>query len=258
MKENIRELYKYRWLLQQLVNRDLKVKYKRSVLGYAWSLLNPLLMMIVISIVFSYIFRFDIENFPIYLLCGQVLFTFFSESTSMAMNSIIQSAGLIKKVYIPKYIFPLSKLMSSFVNLLFSLLAVVIMLIVTKTPVTWTILLFPIPLFYLFCISLGVGLFISVLATYFRDMVHLYAVFIQALMYFTPLFYPIDAVPASVQLAIKFNPMYHIIDYFRNIVMYGTLPSFRDNVVCILFSIISLLIGYITFKKKEKDFLLYI
>ena len=117
---------KYKTLLGRLVQRDLKVKYRRSVLGYLWSLLNPLLMMLVMSIVFSYMFRYDIPNYPIYLITGQIMFTFFSESTTMAMGSIIGNASLIKKVYVPKYIFPISRVLSCFVTLLFSLVAVVI------------------------------------------------------------------------------------------------------------------------------------
>ncbi|MEG2174395.1 MAG: ABC transporter permease, partial [Oscillospiraceae bacterium] len=127
---------KYRTLLQRLVQRDLKVKYRRSILGYLWSLLNPLLMMVVMSVVFSFMFRFDIPNYPIYLITGQIMFTFFSESTTMAMNSIIGNAALMKKVYVPKYIFPVSRVLSCFVTLLFSLVAVVIVMVVTQTPVT--------------------------------------------------------------------------------------------------------------------------
>ena len=165
--KGLRGIYRYRWLLQELVNRDLKVKYKRSYLGYLWSLLNPLLMMVVVSLVFSHVFRFNIDNFALYLLCGQVLFNFFSESTSMAMNSVLQNAGLIKKVYIPKYILPLSKIISSFVNLLWSMLAVLIMFIFYRIPFYPTTILSIVPIIYVFIIAYGVGLLMAVLATYF-------------------------------------------------------------------------------------------
>ena len=258
IKRQIKNIYKYRWLLQQLVSRDLTVKYKRSVLGYLWSLLNPLMMMIVLSAVFSHIFRFSIENFPIYLLCGQVLFTFFSESTSMAMLSIIQGAGLIKKVYVPKYILPLSKILSSFVNLMYSLIAVIIILIYYKIQIHWSILLFPIPLIYLFMMSLGMGLMLSVAATYFRDVIYLYGILIQAWTYFTPLFYPIDMVSETIQFYIRLNPMYQIITYFRDIVMYGTIPTLQTNLICIAYSVTFLLIGVLVFRKHQTKFLLYI
>lgn len=253
-----KNLFRFKWLLEQLVVRDLKVKYKRSYLGLLWSLLNPLLMMIVMSIVFSRIFRYNIENFPIYLLCGQVLFTFFSESTSSAMSSIIQGAGLIKKVYFPKYIFPLSRVLSCLVNLMFSLVAVLIMIIFSGVRLSFTMLLFPVPIIYLFIFCLGCGLIMSVAATFFRDMLHLYAVALQALMYFTPLFYPIEALPENVQFFIKFNPMFHYIRYFRNIILYDTVPSLRENMMCIVISLVALLLGLAVFKRFQKNFLLYI
>ena len=157
LRAQLEKWRKYRTLLGRLVQRDLKVKYRRSVLGYLWSLLNPLLMMVVMSLVFSYMFRYDIPNYPIYLITGQIMFTFFSESTTMAMTSVLGNASLIKKVYVPKYIFPISRVLSSFVTLLFSLAAVVIVMLATRTPVTPVIILFPLPLVYVLLFSVGVG-----------------------------------------------------------------------------------------------------
>lgn len=122
---------KYRPLIRELVTRDLKVKYRRSVLGYMWSILNPLLMMLLQTLVFSYMFRFDIPNFPLYLICGNTLFNFFNESTNMGMGSVLGNASLIKKVYVPKFIFPISRVVSSFVNLLFSLAAILLVMLIT-------------------------------------------------------------------------------------------------------------------------------
>lgn len=173
LRAQLEKWKKYRTLLGRLVQRDLKVKYRRSVLGYLWSLLNPLLMMVVMSVVFSYMFRYDIPNYPIYLITGQIMFTFFSESTTMAMTSVIGNAALMKKVYVPKYIFPISRVLSCFVTLLFSLAAVVIVMLATRTPVTPVIVLFPLPLVYVLLFSIGVGLILSVLAVYFRDTTHL-------------------------------------------------------------------------------------
>lgn len=256
--EYLREISKYSWLMEQLVSRDLKVKYKRSILGYFWSLLNPLFMMAIMSIVFSYVFRFTIEKFPVYLICGQVLFTFFNESTSMAMSSIIGGAGLIKKVYIPKYILPISKVISSFINLMYSLIAVVLILICFKIRFSLTMLLFPLPLIYLFVFSLGVGLVLSVAATYFRDVIYLYGILMQAWTYLTPLFYPIEALDKSVQKIVLMNPMYYIITYFRDIIIYGKMPSLEINLICIFYSLASVLIGVIVFRKHQKNFLLYV
>lgn len=166
---------KYRALINQLVMRDIKTKYRRSILGLLWTVLNPLLMMAVLSVVFSYFFsRYgEVENFPVYLLCGQVIFNFFNESTSIAMGSIVHSGELIKKVYVPKYLFPITKVISSGVNLLASMLALVIVMVVTRSRVTPTILLAVLPLFYVLLFSTGVSLFLSAAAVSFRDLMHL-------------------------------------------------------------------------------------
>lgn len=254
----IEGLKKYTFLLSELVSRDIKVKYKRSFLGVLWALLNPLLIMIVMSVVFSHVFRYSIENFPIYLLSGQILFSFLSESTSSAMTSIIYGAGLIKKVYVPKYILPFSKICSSFVTLLYSLLALLVIMIFFRVEPTWNMLLFPVPLFYLFIMSTGIGLILSVCATYFRDTVYLYTVVLQALMYLTPIFYPVDALPQNVQILIKLNPMYHLVTYFRNVLIYGITPTLQTNIVCFVFSFGALLLGLAVFKKHQRNFLLHI
>lgn len=258
MKKYIHNFLKYKDLLKELVFRDIKVKYRRSFLGILWSLLNPLLMMIVITIVFSTLFRFSIKNFPIYLLTGQVLFNFYSEATSMAMTAITGNGSLIRKVYIPKYIFPVSKVLSSFVNLLFSLIAIVIMIMITKVKITWVILLFPIPLVYVLVFSIGVGLILSALSVFFRDMLHLYGVVLTAWSYLTPIFYPADIIPNKYKFFIQYNPMYYIIECFRDIVLYGRAPSLKLNIICLLFCISSLVIGTYVFYKKQDKFILYI
>ena len=249
---------KYKALLGRLVQRDLKVKYRRSVLGYLWSLLNPLLMMLVMTLVFSYMFRYSIPHYPIFLITGQVLFNFFNESTTMAMDSIINNSALIKKVYIPKYIFPLSRVLSSFVTFLFSLAAVVIVMIFTKTPFTPAILLFPIPLLYVLVFSIGFGMILSVCAVYFRDTRYLYSVLIMAWMYLTPIFYPLDALPAVLQPFEKFNPLYSFIECFRDIILYGQVPTCLNTFISISWCCLVLILGIVIFKRKQADFILYI
>ena len=249
---------KYYDLLIALLLRDIKIKYKRSILGFAWSILNPLLMMIVMSIVFSTIFKTDIKNFPMYLITGQVIFSFFSEATNTAMTSIISNGGLIKKVYIPKYIFALSKVMFSFTNMLFSLVAVVIVAIATKLPITPAILLFPLPLIYVFIFSLGVGLLLASYAVFFRDLLHLYGILLLIWTYLTPIFYPITILPENVKKIIMFNPMFVYIDNFREIILYGKVPSLSSNLLCICYSLIALLIGTLAFRKTKDKFIFYI
>jgi len=258
LKNYIVNFINYKELLFELVSRDLKVRYRHSVLGYLWSLLNPLLMMAVVSIIFSHMFRFDIENFPLYLLTGQTLWGFFSEATNTAMSSVMNGSSLIKKVYLPKYIFPVSRVLSSFVNFLFSCIAIVIMLFISGVKSTWAILLVPLPLFYLFLFTMGVGLILSIMATYFRDMLYLWGVLCTAWMYFTPIFYPVTQLPEYAKKLIVWNPLYHILKNFRTIILYGENPTWRNHIICFVFSTLSLLVGLVIFKKKQNNLILYI
>ena len=248
----------YQPLLKELVSRDLKVKYRRSFLGYLWSLLNPLLMMVVMTVVFSYMFRFEIPNFPLYLICGNTLWTFFNESTTMAMHSVLANGALIRKVYVPKFIFPISRVLSSFVTMSFSLVAILIVMIFTRVPFSYTMLLFPIPLFFLLLFSMGIGMILSALSVFFRDIVHLYGVLTLAWMYLTPIFYPIAALPEEVAGIVKCNPMYYYITFFRDLVLYGQIPEASMWIWCIASSLVSLLLGLGIFRKLQKNFILYV
>ena len=258
IKPYFNKFWKYRELLLELVKRDLIVKYRRSYLGYLWSLLNPLLMMIVISAVFSYVFRYNIPNYSIYLLTGQILYTFVNEATSVSMLSLINGSALIRKVALPKYIFPLSRTLSSFVNLLFSLLAIVIMLPITHTKIRWTILLFPIPLLYILVFAIGMGLILAILAAYYRDVEHLYSVVLTAWMYFTPIFYPVDILPRYAMTLMRFNPLYHYIQMFRQIVLYGQVPELHSHLTCIGISLLFLAVGLAIFKKYQDRAVMYL
>lgn len=252
------EHLRYIWLLEELVKRDLKIKYRRSILGYLWSILNPLLMMIVLTIVFSNLFKFDIPNYPLYLLTGQLLFSFFSDATLQSMNSIVTGASLIKKVYLPKYIFPVSRILSSFVTMIFSLLALVIVMIVTDSSFYITLFMLPLALLYIFIFSLGAGLILSVLVVYFRDVEYLYNVFLTVFMYMSPIIYPITIVPDWIKNIILLNPMTSYVDFFRDCVMYGQWPPFQLHCICITWSLALLFTGIWIFEKKQKEFVLYI
>ena len=252
------QLKKYKPLMNELVVRDLKVKYRRSFLGYVWSLLNPLLTMAVMSYIFSYMFKSDIPNFPLYLICGQTLWGFFNESTNMAMYSVLSNGSLIRKVYIPKFIFPISRVLSSFVTMSFSLVAILIVMIFTGVKITPTILLFPIPLLFLLIFCMGIGLVLSALSVYFRDITHLYGVLTMVWMYATPIFYPVEALPAEVAKVIGFNPMYHYITFFREIVIYGTVPAAQRWLRCIVSCVVAFTIGLMVFRKLQRNFILHV
>ena len=254
---------KYRALINQLVQRDIKTKYRRSVLGLLWTVLNPLLMMTVLSIVFSYFFsRYgDVENFPVYLLCGQVIFNFYNESTSIAMGSIVHSGELIKKVYVPKYLFPITKVMSSGVNLLSSMIALVIVMVATRSRVTPTVLLAVFPLLYVLLFSTGVSLFLSAAAVSFRDLMHLYSVVTTAWMYLTPVIYPmsiLDGAPKWAVFIINANPLTAFIKIFRAVVLDGVTAPWILHVQSIVWCVIALVIGSLVFKKSQDKFILKI
>lgn len=248
----------YAYLLQNLVSRDITTKYRRSVLGILWSVLNPLLMMLVITMVFQHVFRSDIENFPIYYLTGSLIFNFVVEATNGAMMSILGASSLIKKVYIPKYIFPLEKTIFALVNMLFSLIAVVIIMFFQRFVPSWTIILIPIPILYTFIFCIGLGLILASLNVFFRDISHLWGVFTTAWLYLTPIIYPMNSLPNAVQQIVKLNPLYYYVDYFRQIVMYGTVPNLTTNAVCIFLSLTFLAFGIIIFKKTQDKFILHI
>lgn len=245
-------------MLNQLVIRDLKVKYKNSVLGMLWSLLNPALIMIIMTIVFSQLFKFNIEYFPAYLLSGNIIFNFFSMASSASMTSVIANGSLMGKVYIPKYIFPLSKVCFEFINTLISLIALILVIIITKVPVDTSIIFTFIPLTYIFVFTVGVGLFLASIAVFFRDTVHLYSVILTAWMYMTPLFYPIEIIPKQFLFLIYLNPLYYFVECFRSTVLYMKFPSLELNLVCISFSFIALALGLLLFYKKQDKFILYI
>lgn len=249
---------KYHFLLQDLVARDFKLKYRRSILGFLWSILNPLLMMLVITAVFSNMFKSDIQYFPVYYLCGYLIFNFVVEATNGALTSIVQSGYLIKKVYIPKYIFPLEKTTFALVNVVFSFAAVLLVILITKMPIQPTILLIPIPVFYAFVFSTGLGLILASCNTFFRDTGHLYSVWTTAWMYLTPLFYPLESIPESIQKFIFYNPLYYFVTLLRELVIEGRMPDPAMHLTCICFSLLFLLVGLFIFKRSQDRFILYI
>lgn len=254
----VQQFVQYKPLMHELVVRDLKIKYRRSVLGYVWSLLNPLLMMAVMTVVFSYMFRFDIPNYPLYLICGQTLWTFFNESTNMAMHSVLVNGALIRKVYIPKYIFPISRVLSCFVTMSFSLLAILIVMLFTGVPFSFAMLLIPVPLFLLLVFCMGIGMVLSALSVYFRDIVHLYSVLTMVWMYVTPIFYPISALPEEVAQYITLNPLFHYISFFRELVLTGSVPVAATWLNCVISSVVAFAVGLWSFHRLQKNFILHI
>ena len=252
------QILKYKYLLSELVKRDIKIKYRRSILGMFWSVLNPLFFIAITYVVFSTIFKSSIKNFPLYAMTGQLIYSFFVESTTVAMTSIIGNGSLIKKVYIPKYVFPLSRVLSSFVNTGFSLIALLIVIIITRAEIYWTYILIPIPFIFIFIFSVGVSLILSSLAVFFRDIIHLYSVFTTMLAYLTAIYYPITIIPINLQKYFLINPIYRFINYFREIIVYGRVPSVSETLLCFFISLVTLIIGIYVFERKENEFILFV
>jgi len=249
---------KYRFLIQQLVSRDFKSKYKRSILGILWSFLNPLLTMIVQYLVFSNLFRFDTPYYPVYLLCGIVIFNFFSEACGMTLSSIVGNASLITKVYVPKYIFPLTRVVSSFNNLLIALIPLFIVALASGLYPTKAYFLLPFVLLCLAAFCLGLGMLLSAAMVFFRDIQFLWGIISMIWMYLTPIFYPESILPREVAILLKGNPMYYFIKFVRTCMMEGISPEPIMYVQCALFALGMLLVGAFVFKKTQDRFVLYL
>lgn len=258
MKKYVENFLRFKPLLSELVVRDVKIKYRKSVLGVFWTLLNPLLMMLVLSIVFSNLFRFGVENYPVYILSGQVIFNFFSESTSSAMTSILNNAQLIKKIYVPKYLFTLARIASSIINIMASFSAMLLVMILMRMELHFTMFLAIIPLLCLIILSTGVGLALATITVKFRDIMHLYSVFLTALTYLVPVIYPISLLENSpfVHKVVSLNPLTIILTMFRDLVIYGTIPSVISFVMAIVVSVMVLCTGLVVFYKNQDKFIL--
>lgn len=258
-RDRINTFLKYKDLLGQLVTRDIKLKYRRSFLGYLWSVLNPLFVMMIMTIVFSAMFKRDIENFPVYLLTGKALFDFMTTATTQAMTSVTGNAALLKKTYVPKYIFTLSKVTSCMVDFLFSLGALVIVMLVTRAPFYWTFILFPMVCIQIYIFCCGLGFFLAQLNVFFRDIQYIYHAVITAWMYLTPIFYPIESLPEYVRIFVKAcNPLYYYVAQFRDVIYYGQVPGFRILIGGWLIAFVMLAIGLFFFKRNQDEFILYI
>lgn len=256
---------RYSFLTKQLVIRDFKIKYKRSVLGILWSLLYPLLTMAVMAVVFSQMFKFNVEgvNYLVYLLTGLVMFNYFSEASMGAMSSVVANFQLINKVYIPKYIFPISKVLFVGINFLLTLIPLLLMILVTgsgdtKCVINIYYLLLPYAFLCLFMFTLGLGFILSTVSIFFRDMFYIYGILITLWTYLTPLFYDLSMIPQNIRGFFELNPLYIYIDFARTIILHAQMPSMMSFIMCAVTSIIILVIGMVVFKKNQDKFIYYV
>jgi ABC-type polysaccharide/polyol phosphate export permease len=253
--EELRSIIKYRHLLTQFVRRDILTRYKRSVLGVAWTMLNPLGTMLILTIVFSRAFGGSQPGYAAYVLSGLIAWNFFAQSTNAASLHLVWGGSLIKKIYLPRTIFALSATGTGLINLLLSLAPLLIVMLIVGVPVRPTILLTPIPVIFLVMFALGLGLLISTIAVYFTDVVEMYAIILMAWMYLTPIIYSEEILPEMYRLwIVRLNPMYHLVELFRAPLYEGRVPSAAEFLISGSIALVTLLIGWLVFTRNADEF----
>ena len=253
--EEFRELTRYRDLVKHLIARNIKTRYKRSALGILWTMLNPLLMMVVLTFVFSEIFKSSIvsRSYSAYALAGLLLWNFFAQTTTGAMSELIWGGGLLKRIYLPRAIFAASALGTSLVNLLLSLIPLFIIIIVTGVPIRAVALVLPGPIILTAMFSLGVALFLSRIAAYFHDVMEMYQILLTAWMYMTPIIYPKEIIPNHFRWLFKINPMYHLMEVFREPLTVGRMAGPKTWAAATVASLLTLLFGWWFFSRKADE-----
>lgn len=264
IKNIVANFRKYSFLMQQLISRDFKVKYKRSVLGVIWSLLYPILMTAVMAVVFSQMFRFQVAgvNYLVYLMIGNVMFSYFNEASNSAMTSVVTNFPLMTKVYIPKYIFPLSKCLFVGINFLLTLIPLLFLILFTGSGETrcvinfWYLLL---PYVFLcgFLFTVGVGFILSTISVFLRDMFYIYGIIVMIWNYVTPVFYDISIIPTVLQPIFRLNPLYMFINGAREIILFGRCPATGDLIGMTAYAIVFVALGALIFKKNQDKFIYY-
>ena len=241
------------FLLEEIVKKNFAAKYKGSVLGILWSVLKPLLVMILLTIIFSTLFRGNIDNYPVYFLSAKCIFDFFSGATNVSMMSLKNNIFILKRTAAPKFVFIVGGIISEFINFIITLIILIFVMIVTKAPFhLFTSIIAIIPIISLIIMISGVGLILSVLCIYFSDIQHLWGVITYMIMYASALFYPMEIIPEPYHKYMILNPVFWVIDQFRHLVLWGTMPNMLNMINLVLLSAIILVLGVIVFKKYEK------
>ena len=255
MRQNpLLECVQYREVLRNIISQDLKVKYRRTILGYVWSLLNPLLQLLVLSVVFSHLLgRFGVENYAHFLFSGLLAWMFFQQSMSMGAISLLQNENYIKKIYLPKLIFPLSKLCLRGIDFTFSLLALTVIAWVGGFALRWTFVLVPLAAGLLFLFTLGLSVVAAILTVYFRDVEYFLSIFMQMLYFLTPILYPLSSLPEAYRPWIQLNPLYAQINLFQQLIYFGRVPSGAEWAMAAAGSAVSMVMGLFLLRAFEDD-----
>ncbi len=251
--EELRELFNYRNLVAQTARRNIVVRYKRSVLGIAWTMLNPLGTTLILTFVFSTVFGGG-ASYAVYLLSGMVCWNFFAQGTADCMAQLIWGGSLLKRIYIPRTVFAVSSITTGLVNMVMAMVPLLIVMLVTGIYPSWSMLILPIPALFLACFALGVGLIMSTLAIFFADVTEMYGILLTAWFYLSPVLYPKNILPARYAWVIELNPMFHLINLFRAPIYTGTIPSLSDFLLSGGIALVTLLIGWVVFSSKVDEF----
>jgi ABC-type polysaccharide/polyol phosphate export permease len=252
--EELRGLWLYRDLILQLVRRNIVARYKRSVLGIAWTMLQPLGMMVVLSLVFARLFQ-TLESYPVYVLSGLLAWTFFAQTTTAAVHEMVWGGQLLSRIYVPRTVFATSAIGTGLVNLLLALVPLMAVMVALGTPIRWTIVVLPYAMLMLAAFSLGVGLLLSTWAVYFPDVAEMYQVVLVAWMYATPIIYPQEIIPESYRSWLfNLNPMYHLVQLFRQPLHEGILPDVRIVAAASAAALIMLVVGWLVFSQRVDKF----
>lgn len=252
--EEFREIFRYRDLVIQVVRRDILTRYKRSVLGVTWTMLNPLGTMLVLAIVFSQAFGTEF-SYAAYVLNGLIAWNFFQQTTNASIAHLVWGGTLLKRIYVPRTVFAFSALGTGLFNLILSLVPLLLVMVITGVPIEPTILFLPIPILFLGMFSLGVGLLVSGLAVFYTDIAEMYQIILTAWMYLTPIIYPEEILPEQFRTLIAiFNPMYHLVRLFRAPLYYGEIPALEETLIAGLIALVTLLIGWVVFTRRSDEF----
>jgi ABC-2 type transport system permease protein len=253
--EELRAIINYRYLVVQFVRRDILTRYKRSALGVAWTMLNPLGTMLILTIVFSSVFGGSQEGYAAYVLSGLIAWNFFAQSTNAATLHLVWGGSLLRKIYIPRTSFAVSATGTGLINLLLSLIPLAIVMLIIRVPIRWTIIFLPIPILFLAMFALGIGLLISTMAIYYADFAEMYQIALTAWMYLTPVIYSPEILPEIYRIwIIRLNPMYYLIELFRMPIYYGEVPDLSLVLISGGIAGITLFIGWMFFTGKSDEF----
>ncbi len=252
------DLYRYRELIWALALKELRVRYKRSVLGFLWALLNPLLMMIILTLVFGTLMRFSIDHYAIFLLSMLLPWTFFSQSLAYGVESVVGNAQLLKKVRVATLVFPVAAVLANVINFLLSLLPLALLIVLLRFPLHWTWVYLPVPMLGLFLFTLGTCFLFATVNVFFRDVSHIVQIILSAWFYVSPIIYSLDFIPQKYRFFFRLNPMLYVLNGFRLSIYYGLLPSVQSVAMSLACGMGALVIGFGLFRRYQDSFVYYV